>query len=127
MKQTAIDLLTSFDNPASNYDQVTSNLSHYIIETTDRRNLEHSLKGVMFDRTLDAGGGTGKWIPFLNKYSIQIVLFDISNKSLDIARDKYGDRYGNIEFICGNLESTDFDSEYFDFIFCAGRSTIIYP
>ncbi len=127
MKQFEKNLSASFNKQAKDYDEITSGISHYIIETVDKENIEFSLNNQYFNRILDAGGGTGKWIPFLRKYSDQMILFDISNDSIEIAQKKYAKEYPELGYVCGNLENTDFEDEYFDFIFAQGGALSYTP
>jgi demethylmenaquinone methyltransferase/2-methoxy-6-polyprenyl-1,4-benzoquinol methylase len=71
-------------------------------------------------RVLDAGGGTGKWsIPIAHE-GPHVIVLDLSNGMLSIARrkideEKLGER---IQLCRGDITSLDFEDETFDMVFC---------
>ena len=73
-------------------------------------------------RILDAGGGTGKWTIPMARLGYRVTLLDISAKMLEVAEKKIvvqGLKH-LIDIREGNMEETDFPSEFFDFILCEG-------
>lgn len=110
-------LKNSFDNIASEYDDITSTFAHYIMQSVNQKHIEDLLSERKLNKILDAGGGTGKWIPILRKYSNDITILDISKESIDIAKTKYGNE---INFEVENIEKTRFVNNSFDFIFAEG-------
>jgi ubiquinone/menaquinone biosynthesis C-methylase UbiE len=68
---------------------------------------------------LDVGTGTGIFVPFLLKVigpGGKLVCLDSAEKMIEIARKKKFK--GNIEYICADIHSTDFENEVFDAVVC---------
>jgi ubiquinone/menaquinone biosynthesis C-methylase UbiE len=63
-------LVQSFDKLADNYDIETNTMAHYIDDFVVEKHLEEFLKNHTLNKTLDAGGGTGKWSIYLSKKGI---------------------------------------------------------
>lgn len=71
---------------------------------------------------LDAGGGTGKWTARIASLGYKVVLFDISEEMLNIAREKLSklNLLGQVELRKGDITEMPFPDECFDFILCEG-------
>jgi ubiquinone/menaquinone biosynthesis C-methylase UbiE len=119
-RQTAADLARSFDIGAADYRATTSTLGNYVYEYVARENLRLCLSGKKFERTLDAGGGVGKWIPFLCDYSDRVDLLDISAASVGLAREALAADYPSVSFACGDLEHMPYDSGSFEIVIAQG-------
>jgi ubiquinone/menaquinone biosynthesis C-methylase UbiE len=68
---------------------------------------------------LDVGTGTGIFVPFLLKIigtGGKLVCLDSAEKMIEKAREKKFK--GNIEYICADIHSTDFENEVFDAVVC---------
>ncbi|XOV77902.1 MAG: methyltransferase domain-containing protein [Aestuariibacter sp.] len=72
-------------------------------------------------RALDAGGGTGEFALTLAEHGFDVLLNDISQDTLDIARSKLRDKRPElspkINFHCGEIAAVS-DAQLFDFIAC---------
>jgi len=118
--QTSSDLARSFDTGAAVYRDVTSSLGNHVYERVAESNLRSCTAGRRFRRVLDAGGGIGKWIPFLSHLAQAVDLVDISSESVAVAKRTLADRYPQVSFTAGDLESTVYPSGSFDFVFAQG-------
>jgi len=68
---------------------------------------------------LDVGTGTGIFVPFLLKIISpggKLVCMDSAEKMIEKARKKK--IKGNIDYICADIHSTDFEDEVFDAVVC---------
>ncbi len=118
--QTSTGLARSFDAGAADYRDVTSTLGNHVYERVARDNLRSCFSGKRFKRVLDAGGGVGKWIPFLADYAERIDLLDISAESVRLAAEALGPGYPQASFACGDLEHMPYGSAGFDLVFAQG-------
>jgi ubiquinone/menaquinone biosynthesis C-methylase UbiE len=119
-KQTPAELARSFDAGAGEYRRVTSTLGNHVYEHVARENLRLCLAGRRFQSALDAGGGVGKWIPFLCEYADRVELLDISGESVRLAERELAALYPQVRFGCGDLEHTAFEGGAFDFVLAQG-------
>jgi len=95
------------------YDMITwSCIESYLPKVTPR---EKAL-------ILDVGGGTGKWAARIASLGYKVVLLDISEEMLNIAKEKLSklNLLGQIEIKHGDITDLPFPDEYFDFILCEG-------
>lgn len=71
-------------------------------------------------RVLDAAGGTGKWSIPIARHGPRVVLVDLSNGMLGVARRKVAEAGldGRIEIHHGDITSLNFNDETFDMVFC---------
>lgn len=71
---------------------------------------------------LDAGGGTGKWTIPIAERGLRVVLYDISNQMLDVARKKVKEKgLGHlVTFGEGDVCKLDHDDNSFDFVLAEG-------
>lgn len=71
-------------------------------------------------RVLDAAGGTGKWSIPIAREGPKVVLVDLSEGMLEVAKQKIShERLGaRIEARQGDIECLDFQDEAFDMVFC---------
>jgi len=67
-------------------------------------------------KAIDFGCGTGAFTSKLAKYPFKKFGIDISKNCIDYAKKQYPD----ITFSIGDIEQTDFDSNYFDVVFLSG-------
>jgi len=119
-RQTPAELARSFDTGAAHYRDVTSTLGNYVYEHVARENVRLCLATSKFERVLDAGGGVGKWIPFLCDYASRIELLDISADSVRLAEQALGTRYPQVRFVCGDLERMPYEDATFELVFAQG-------
>ena len=73
-----------------------------------------------YARVLDAAGGTGKWAIPIAREGPRVVLVDLSDGMLGVARTKIANASLNnrIETHQGDITSLDFEDETFDMVFC---------
>jgi demethylmenaquinone methyltransferase/2-methoxy-6-polyprenyl-1,4-benzoquinol methylase len=71
-------------------------------------------------KVLDAAGGTGKWSVRIAREGPLVVLVDLSNGMLEVARQKINESglSSRIEVHQGDITDLDFDDETFDMVFC---------
>jgi len=69
---------------------------------------------------LDAGCGTGKCSIPLAKLGFTVIGVDISEKAVEIARQKAREAELEIEFTVKDLEALPFEDRTFDYVFCGG-------
>jgi ubiquinone/menaquinone biosynthesis C-methylase UbiE len=115
-----INLKESFNKEAETYEYDTNTLHHKVQEYVIQKNLENELNRNKKLKILDSGGGIGKYAIFLAKQGYDVVLLDISDKSLSIANEKIKADKLNIQIICGNSEQTEFENNQFDFVMMNG-------
>jgi ubiquinone/menaquinone biosynthesis C-methylase UbiE len=120
MEQKTLDLLKSFNNISSDYDNETNTFHHKITEYLTINNLLEVLPKDRNIRVLDSGGGTGKYSIFLSKLGYEIDLIDISEKSINIAKEKAKKENLEISTYIGNSEKTLFENEFYDFVMMNG-------
>jgi len=71
-------------------------------------------------KVLDAAGGTGKWSVPIAREGPHVVLADLSDGMLDVAREKIAEAglNGRIEIHQTDITTLDFEDETFDMVFC---------
>jgi len=78
---------------------------------------------------LDAGGGWGKWtVPLARKYN-KVILNDISQEALNIARNRLK-KEGLLDRVAikkEDIRKLAYPAKYFDFILCEGDTVSITP
>ncbi|MEX0569161.1 MAG: class I SAM-dependent methyltransferase [Candidatus Njordarchaeota archaeon] len=98
--------------PLFSYDE----LSWYVIDDLEWKYIKMYLpeKGIV----LDVAGGTGRLAIPIAKLGLDVVLVDISEKMLSVARKKAVEEgvANKIRFILGDIHDLKFDDEYFDLV-----------
>lgn len=71
---------------------------------------------------LDAGGGPGRYTVWLAEQGHDVTLIDLSQKQVDIAREKIADRElaGQVKASKGDIRDLGFESNMFDGALCLG-------
>jgi len=88
---------------------------------TVRKIIEHTKA----KRILDFGCGSGRLFPLFESLKIkEVVGLDISNKAVDLAKQKYPKT--NYRLICGDVQKLDYQKKYFDLII-SNRSLSAIP
>lgn len=69
---------------------------------------------------LDAAGGTGKWAIPIARHGPKVILMDISDEMLNVARKKIVEQglQGRITLKKGDIQKLGFLNETFDMVFC---------
>jgi len=109
-----------YDEKASSYDSEQRLLYFKVYDLITWKYTKPYVPKDPSARVLDAAGGTGKWsIPIAHE-GPSVVLVDLSDGMLDIARRKIDDERlsGRIELCHGNITNLDFEDETFDMVFC---------
>lgn len=120
MKQDSRYLKKSFDILAKKYDDETNTFHHKISSYVTIENLLSELPGKKNIKILDSGGGTGQFALFFKKLGYDIILSDISHKSIEEAKIKAAKENLKIfTYVC-NSEQTPFQNNSFDFIMMNG-------
>jgi len=120
-------LVESFDKEAENYEHDTNTLHHKVQEYVILKNLEAELDGNKALKILDSGGGIGRYSIILAKKGYEVVLSDISEKSLEIAKRKMREEKLDFPIVCGNAEKTNFEDREFDFVMMNGGVVCYSP
>jgi ubiquinone/menaquinone biosynthesis C-methylase UbiE len=119
--QTNESLVKSFNNLAEKYDGITNDFTNNLMEYITRENLIKELPEPNEKlKILDMGGGTGKYSLFLSKLGYNVTLLDISDESLNIAKNKLAKENININVINVSGENTPFGENEFDIIIMTG-------
>jgi ubiquinone/menaquinone biosynthesis C-methylase UbiE len=119
--QTEESLAKSFNNLAEQYDGITDDFTNNVMEYITQENLMKELPIPSEKlKILDLGGGTGKYSLFLSKLGYTVTLLDISDKSLNIAKNKFIKENININIINAFGENTPFNKNEFDIIIMTG-------
>lgn len=120
---TLEEIQAYYDQVADTYDErARSNPYIKMLDSLTWKWIRRHLPADHDCRILDAGGGTGKWAIPLARLGYRVTLLDISARMLRIAEKKIevqGLKH-LIDIREGNMEETDFPSEFFDFILCEG-------
>lgn len=109
-----------YDDASIDYDVGQDQLFFKIYDSITWKYTEPYIPKSKNALVLDAAGGTGKWsIPIARK-GPKVVLLDLSNGMIEVARKKIvsaalGER---VETRVGNVSDLDFDDETFDMVFC---------
>jgi len=72
---------------------------------------------------LDAGGGTGKWAIPISKLAYRVTLTDISEKMLEVAKQKLAKEnlLDGVQILVADVTKMDaFNNDTFDFVLCEG-------
>lgn len=121
LKQSIGGLATSFDRIARQYDSETSTFTHQLIEYVNLQNLLIALpEQSKHARILDLGGGTGKYAIALSELGYDITLSDISQESLEVAREKIAYSDLKIPIIHSDAENVPCPDGSFDFVLMLG-------
>ena len=67
---------------------------------------------------LDAGSGTGKYLPLILEAKNTCIAIDISRQMLRISSKKYGLKYKNIKFIKANICNLPFPINHLNWVLC---------
>jgi len=109
-----------YDGKGSTYDDYSRQLWSQVYDAVTWKIIEpylpRSPKAVVFD----AAGGTGKWAVPIAKRGLKVVLGDISEGMLKVAKEKVSKEglQGQVEVKECDLRGLDFEDETFDLVFC---------
>jgi len=109
-----------YDEKSAKYDNVRQSLVFRIYDAITWKYLEPLVPTDPNSLVLDAGGGTGVWTVPMAKKGCRVVLLDISEKMLEIARERIA-REGlqdRVDVRKADMRKLDYPDETFDFILC---------
>ena len=103
-----------FNERAQNWDNYTNHDPIKLNHIMEVLNLKAG------NKVLDVGSGTGVMIPYIHEYvknEGRIVAIDIAEEMISISKEKYSERFPNIEFIIDDVNEIDIKNTY-DAIIC---------
>jgi len=111
---------TYYDKKASSYDAVCDTLYFKVYDAVTWRYLEPYVPSSPEAVVLDAGGGTGRWSIRMAKKGCRVVLVDISEGMLNVAREKIIQEglQNRIEIRKGDITELSFPDNTFDLVLC---------
>lgn len=109
-----------YDKKARTYDDYSKQLYFRVYDAVTWKITEPYVPRDSNACVLDAAGGTGKWSVPMAKCGAQVVLADLSDGMLDVARKKIVQEglQNRIETKRCDLRNLDFEAESFDMVFC---------
>jgi len=109
-----------YDEKAPTYDDYSNQLYFKVYDAVTWKITEPYIPKDSRALILDAAGGTGKWSMPIAKCGPKVVLVDISDGMLNVARAKIAkeDLQNRIEVNKGDIRKLDFEDETFDLVFC---------
>ena len=109
-----------YNEKASTYDGVSQLFYFKVYDTITWKYTEPYIPKKPDALILDAGGGTGKWAIPIAKKGAKVVLVDISDGMLNVARKKIAEEglQDRITIKKGDLLKLDYSDENFDMVFC---------
>jgi ubiquinone/menaquinone biosynthesis C-methylase UbiE len=111
---------TYYDKKSLSYDSAFDILYFEIYDTITWRHLEPYVPSSPEAKVLDAGGGTGRWSIRMAKKGCKVILLDISEGMLNVAKEKI-EREGlqhRITIEKGDITKLKYPDETFDMILC---------
>jgi len=109
-----------YDDKSPSYDDYSRQLWSRVYDAVTWKVTEPYLPKNSQALVFDAAGGTGKWTIPIAKCGSRVVLGDISEGMLKVAKEKISkeDLQGRIEVKECDLRGLDFEDETFDLVFC---------
>jgi len=110
----------AYDERAETYDKEFENNFFRIYDVITWKHLEPYLPKNKDAIVLDAGGGTGRWSIPIAKKGLNVILVDISEGMLNVARGKIKEAglEEKITIRQGDITKLEFPDETFDLVFC---------
>jgi len=109
-----------YNEKAHSYDDYSSQLFFRVYDAVTWKITEPYIPKDSEALVLDAAGGTGKWSIPIAKCGPKVVLVDVSDGMLNVARRKIAKEglQDRIEVRKGDVRKLDFEDETFDLVFC---------
>jgi ubiquinone/menaquinone biosynthesis C-methylase UbiE len=109
-----------YDEKAQTYDDYSKQLYFKVYDAATWKITEPYVPRDSKACVLDAAGGTGKWSVPMAKCGARVVLADLSDGMLDVAKEKIAKEglQDRIETRRCDLRKLDFGDESFDMVFC---------
>lgn len=114
------DVKKYYNEKAPTYDDYSNQLYFKVYDAVTWKIIEPYIPKNSKALVLDAAGGTGKWSIPIAKCGPKVVLVDISDEMLNVARRKIAKEglQNRIEAKKGDIRKLDFEDETFDLVFC---------
>jgi len=114
------DVKKYYDEKAPTYDDYSRQLYFRVYDAVTWKITEPYIPKNPKALVLDAAGGTGKWSIPIAKCGPKVVLTDISDGMLNVAKSKIAKEnlQDRIEVKKGDIRELDFENETFDLVFC---------
>ncbi|HML04070.1 MAG TPA: class I SAM-dependent methyltransferase [Candidatus Bathyarchaeia archaeon] len=110
---------TYYDRKSNSYESVLKSLVFRVYDAITWKYLEPHVPASADSLVLDAGGGNGRWTIPMAKKGCRVVLVDISEGMLNVARQRVAAEglEDRIEISKGDIRKLDYPDETFDFVF----------
>ena len=121
MQSISLSSVTKYyDEQAKRYDRTFRQFYWKISDAITWNYLEQYLPKNRDSTILDAAGGTGRWAIPIAKKGYKVVIVDISQGMLKVAKKKIQKEglQGNITLTKGDMAKLDYPDEFFDLIIC---------
>ncbi len=107
-----------YDKKSESYESVRQSLAFRIYDAITWKYLEPYVPSCQNSLVLDACGGTGRWAVPMAKKGCKVVLLDISEKMLEIAKEKVSAEglLGQVEVRRADVRNLDYPDETFELI-----------
>lgn len=114
------DVAEHYDEKAKKYDRAFKQFYWKISDTITWDYLDRYLPQNPNSVVLDAAGGTARWAIPIAKRGYKVVLVDLSQGMLDVAKRKIREQRldKSISLIKGDMTHIEYPDEFFDFILC---------
>lgn len=109
-----------YNEKAPTYDPESELFYFRVYDTVTWRYTEPYVPKDSGAQVLDAAGGTGKWTILIAKCGPRVVLVDISDEMLEVARNKITQQslQNRVTVQKGDVRRLNFPEETFDMVFC---------
>ena len=109
---------TYYDRKSESYESVRETLVFRIYDAITWKYLEPYVPTITNSFVLDAGGGTGRWAIPMAKKGCKVILMDISENMLNIARQRIGAEglEDRIEIQKSDMSHLDYPDDTFDLV-----------
>lgn len=110
---------THYDKKANSYESLRQSLFFRVYDAITWRYLEPYVPSSPSSLVLDAGGGTGRWAIPMAKKGCKVILLDISEKMLNVARQRVEVEglQDRIDIRKADMRHLDYPSDTFDLVF----------
>ena len=110
---------THYDKKANSYESLRQSLFFRAYDAITWRYLEPYVPSSPSSLVLDAGGGTGRWAIPMAKKGCKVILLDISEKMLNVARQRVEAEglQDRIDIRKADMRHLDYPNDTFDLVF----------
>jgi len=109
-----------YNEKSTGYDNATDIMYFKIYDAITWKYTEPYIPSKPHALVLDAGGGTGRWALRIAKQGCRVILLDISDGMLNIAKEKVAKEglQHSVTIRKGDIRKLDYSDETFDMILC---------